>query len=41
MEVYERNKGIQEGMELEVYEKGWKYTRWYGGVVELKGWRFM
>ena len=27
-------------MELEVYEKGWRYTRWYGGVVELKGWRF-
>ena len=36
MEVYERNKGIYEGMELEVYQKGWGYTRWYGGVVELK-----
>ena len=33
MEIDERNRGIKEGKNLEVYEKGWRYMK---GIEKYK-----
>ena len=41
MEVIERNRGIYEGMEFEVYEKEWRIMKEIEKYKKEGNWRYM